>query len=366
MKNHCITLLLLFFCLFTGVAQKKKRTAKDSTATEKNLKLSVLPVLYYLPETGLGYGAIGLSTFRLKGEDKNARPSSAQLALTYTTKNQLLLFAPYEIYWGKEKWRLLGELGYFKYFYNFYGLGVNSLEENLENYDVVFPRVRVTVLRELFKDFSIGLGYELDSYSNVKIDDGGILAASDVIGKGGGTVSNLGIVAFYDSRDNIFFPTKGFFVSGSVFSSAGFLGSSFDYSKFAVDARFYQKLKGKHVLATNIFLGHNGKGSPFFDLNYIGSKRTRGFSDRRFIDRTELSLVAEYRFPISGRFGGVLFGSTGTVSPEIGDVFSSSYKNAAGAGIRYVINKKEGVRIRMDYGITNEGGNFYFTINEAF
>jgi hypothetical protein len=98
----------------------------------------------------------------------------------------------------------------------------------------------------------------------------------------------------------------------------------------------------------------------------LGSKRTRGINNRRFQDNAELSLALEYRFPIAGRFGGAVFGSTGTVAPDLGEIFSSAYKNAAGAGLRYIINKRDGVRIRMDYGISSEGGNFYFTIKEAF
>jgi hypothetical protein len=74
----------------------------------------------------------------------------------------------------------------------------------------------------------------------------------------------------------------------------------------------------------------------------------------------------EYRFPIISRFGGVVFGSTGTVAPNLEDAFTSPYKNSGGIGLRYIINKRDGVRIRADYGISNEGGVFTFTIKEAF
>ena len=84
------------------------------------------------------------------------------------------------------------------------------------------------------------------------------------------------------------------------------------------------------------------------------------------MDNAELNFALEYRFPIAGRFGGAVFGSTGTVAPDLGKTFSSAYKNAAGVGLRYIINKRDGVRIRVDYGRTTEGGNFYFTIKEAF
>lgn len=360
----------LFFCICVTLccsnqAQKRKNQAKDSVS--KNLHLNVLPVLFYLPETGLGYGALGLGTFRFHGENIESRPSSAQLGVSFTTKDQLLIFAPYELYWDDEKWRLLGELGYYKYFYNFYGLGIDSREEDFETYNVTFPRLRISLLKEVLPNISIGVGYELDIYDNLQIEEGGILDATDIAGNtNGGTVSNIGIRAFYDSRDNIFLPTKGFFVQANAFTSASFLGSSFSYSKFNLDSRFYKKLKGDHIMAFNAFIGTNSSGTPLYDLNYLGFKRTRGFNDRRYQDLSELSLVTEYRFPIAGRFAGVAFVSTGTVAPNFGGLFESRYRNSGGIGLRFLLNKEDGIRIRADYGISSEGGNFYFTIREAF
>lgn len=362
---------LVMACLTLGLLSVSTYGQKDVLKTTldsiKTSNTTVLPVLFFLPETGLGYGALGINTFKFKGEAENSRPSSAQLAISYTTKDQLLIFAPYELYWDNQKWRIVGELGFYKFFYNFFGLGINSRAEDFEVYDVTFPRLRFSMLREVLPNISIGLGYELDVYYDLEIAENGILAASDVVGKnGGGTVSNIGIQAFYDSRDNIFFPTKGFFIQGKAFTSSRFLGSSFSYSKFSLDNRYYQKIKKNHILATNVFIANNGKGAPFFDLNFIGSNRTRGFNDRRFQDNAELSLATEYRFPILGRFGGVAFGSTATVASNFGSLFGSRYRNAGGIGLRYVINKKDGIRIRADYGYSAEGGNLYFTIREAF
>ena len=356
----CIAVLIMLITQLSGQDTQQK---KDSI---KNISFTAFPILYYLPETGLGYGALGVTTFRFKNEQSTSRPSSLQMAISLTSKKQFLLFAPYEIYWNDEKWRIVGELGYYKYFYNFYGVGVNALEEDMEIYEVNFPRLRMSILREIAPALSVGMGYALDNYTQLKIDSGGILEASDVIGKEGGTVSNLGFVAFYDSRDNIFYPTRGLFLQANAFWSASFLGSSFDYNKVELDARYFRAIGKRSVLGFNLFTGSSSSGVPFMDYYYVGSKRTRGFNDRRFQDKSELSAIMEFRFPIAGRFGAAVFGSTGTVAPDFGALFSSAYKNSGGLGIRYILNRKEGVRIRVDYGISADGGNLYFTINEAF
>lgn len=363
-KKHGVFLLIcLLFVILSSNAQDKAAQALDST---NNFKLTALPVVFFLPETGLGYGGLGLSTFRLRNEPKGSRPSTVQLGLTFTSKQQVLLFMPFEIYADNEKWRFLGELGYYQYFYNYYGRGIGSNAEDLETYDADFPRFRFSALREIFPKISVGLGYEFDGYNVVTIADGGILDASNEIGKQGGTVSNVGLRAFYDERDNIFYPTKGFFIQASGFTSSKFLGSNFSYRKLELDTRYYYQLKGSHVLAGNLFLSTRSKNTPFLDLNALGTSRTRGHNNRRFQDNTELSAAVEYRFPIKGRFGGVLFGSSATVTPTFGETFRAAYKNAIGTGLRYIINRKEGTRLRVDYAVSSEGGQFYFTINEAF
>lgn len=355
--------LILCFALHALHGQEPPKAGKDSI---NDLKLRVLPVIFYLPETGLGYGGITIGTFRFQNESADSRPSTVQAAVTLTSKKQILLFAPFEIYADNEKWRFVGEVGFYKYFYNFFGIGIDSKEEDFETYDVTFSRARLTVLKEVIPKFSVGIAYEFDTYSKPRLKEDGLLDSGNFIGKEGGIISNLGVSVVYDSRDNIFFPTKGIFLQGNLFSSLKELGSSYSYNKWVLDSRYYQKIKGRHIVAGNIYLANSSENTPFLDLNSLGSRRTRGFDNRRFQDNAELSMVLEYRFPIYRRIEGVAFGSTGTVSQDFGGLFSSAYKNAGGVGLRYTLNKKEGTRIRMDYGISNEGGNFYFTINEAF
>jgi hypothetical protein len=359
-----LLLFQMFFALYLlPVCGQDGNVTRDSV---KNLKLTAFPIVYYLPETGLGYGGLGVATFRFNYDDRDFRPSYLQLAVSFTTKKQFLLFAPYELYWNKDKWRLVGELGYYKYIYNFYGVGIHSEEAGKETYDVTFPRLRIAILREILPSFSTGISYELDHYTDLKFEEGGQLASASVEGKNGGTVSNIGATAIYDTRDNIFHPSGGLFIQGSAHISSGMLGSSFGYHKIELDARYYHRIKGRHILAINLFTATSSSGTPFLAYYYIGSKRTRGFNDRRFLDKSELTTVLEYRFPVAGRFGATVFGSTGRVAPKFGDLFSNTYKTSYGGGLRYILNKKEGVRLRVDYGLSNEGSNLYFTINEAF
>ena len=149
MRKEFVFILVLLYGFYGCKlnAQDTIPTVKNDSV--KNLTLNKFPVAFLLPGTGFGFGALGIATYRFKGEARESRPSSSQLSVSYTTKNQILVFAPYELYWDDEKWRLVGELGFFKFSYNFFGVGIDSREEDLDVYDVNFPRFKFSALREI-------------------------------------------------------------------------------------------------------------------------------------------------------------------------------------------------------------------------
>lgn len=360
MKSNFFLFLIGSIFYFTTSAQE---IVKDST---KNLKLNLFPVAFFSPETDFGFGVIGVASFWLKGEERTTRASTFQFGASYTTRNQILVFAPFEFYSDNEKWRMVGELGFYKYVYNYFGQGINSRKEDLETYTVTFPRVRWSLLREIYPKISVGAGYEYDGYSDLIFKEGGLLAASNVLGNTAGTISNIGLLAFYDTRDDIFYPSKGFFIQGSYFTSSSVLGADFKYSKLQLDSRYYKQIGKRQILAANLFLGSATGDVPFLDQFVLGARRTRGMNSRRFQDNSEATFVLEYRFNIYGRFDGAAFGSSGTVMPSLSDIFSAPYKNAAGLGLRYKIAKRDNLRLRADYGVSKDGGFFSFTVREAF
>lgn len=76
---------------------------------------------------------------------------------------------------------------------------------------------------------------------------------------------------------------------------------------------------------------------------------------------------AEYRFPLYKRFSAVLFGGTGTVGRNFSDYAVNELKYSYGGGLRFAVNKKEKLNIRIDYGIGQGKNNgFYLQLGEAF
>ena len=97
-----------------------------------------------------------------------------------------------------------------------------------------------------------------------------------------------------------------------------------------------------------------------------GTRRMRGYYEGRFRDLKSLLFQAEYRNIIQGRFGYTLFASVGAVSHEISDFHDSPLRYAAGAGLRFRIDRKEKLNLRLDVALGKSSQALYFTIGEAF
>ena len=358
MKPFYLTLLLSLFLSEDSLSQN------DSTYNKRDdFSISGFPIAFFLPETGLAFGGLGQTVFNVDKE-KSWRKSQVQLGVAYTLKNQLLIFAPYELYL-KQNWKINGEVGYYRYFYNFYGIGINSNEDHLEFYDANYPRLISTVSYRFTESILAGISYRFDNFDIPNTDN--LLTKLSPTGINGGVLSTLGIELAYDSRNDIFYPSKGIFAALKIDNSNNLTFSDFEYWSTLLNASYYIQLLENHILAINYTTGSQLGNSPFYNYFYLSSgKNARGFDDRRFLDRNINLLQAEYRFPIYKRLRGCAFSSIGTVASTYSELYSNPQKFSYGAGLRFQLNKKQLSHVRADVAHSYEGFQFYVTIGEAF
>lgn len=360
-------IFIFFFCFYSNKTIAQSDSSQTTQDTINQNQFFIYPFVFYLPETRWGFGAVGLYTFRFKDERHDSNPSQIQFTANYTQNKQVNFIIPFELYRYHNRWKVKGEIGYFIYLYNFYGIGNTTLKEDRETYKADYPRFRIDCLRRL-GDFFVGARYRFDNAKIFDFKQGGILDSNPIEGKQGGRVGGFGIVAQYDSRDFIFNPTKGCFIEGEIFIGNKFSGSEYNFQRYAIDAATFIPLGSEQTLGIHLNTA-TMLGSPFFnDLLYFGSpKIMRGYQDRRFTDRNLYVLQTEYRYPIYRRLQGVAFTAIGNVGDTYPNLFTANPKFTYGAGLRVILNKRDRVRLRIDYGRTvSEGGAFYATINEAF
>lgn len=360
MLKRIITSLLSFFCFITFTHTQE---VKDSLEWNK----TIIPVVFYLPETSLAGGASGILTFKNSSAPEKERPSQILFAAIATLKKQIEFITTYEIYRSQRKHRFKGELGYYRYYYNYFGIGANSLASEKETYEVNFPRVEFSYARKLYKVFNVGLGYKMDYFDIHTIKENGILQRDQPIGWQGGFKSNLMGLFFIDTRDNINAPNKGLYMEVTHQQSLASFFSDFDYTKTDLDLRYFSELRPSWVLGHQLWVTHNSSGSPFYELAHISTaSRSRGFDDRRFINYKMATLQSELRFPLIWRLRGSAFYTYNLIPDNWSDPFAQREYFSYGAGVRYVLNEEDRTNIRIDFSIGDGKFNFYLTANEAF
>ncbi len=330
---------------------------------KKKVSAFPFPIIYYTPETKLAYGIAGTVTFRYGNDSLNKKPSTILAGIAGTQNKQLLVYTQYQLFLNRVY--IFGEAGYYKYNYFFYGTGSNTVPEEL--YAVNYPRIKINAAYKLLPNFYAGLGYQYENYNIKNTTINGELSKGIVPGSTGSVVSGLGLQTVYDTRDTVLFPTKGWFTNASVMVNGKYIGGNYNFNRFVLDVSAYQKLSSKLVLAVNSYSSFITGNAPFQQLSQVGgNKLLRGYYQGRYMDKNLMALQTELRFPIYKRFGAALFGSSGVLGGNGSFLNFNQMRYSYGGGIRFTMNRKEHLNLRLDYAIGKGTSGFYLTFGEAF
>jgi hypothetical protein len=350
----------------SGVDYALASNPLDSVPSKKRYLISGLPIVFYTPETRFGFGAAGVFIFNFKKDSAMAPRSSINLGFTYTQNNQVVFYLPYTLFIKNRSYQFYGELAYNKYNYNFYGVGNEQVENYVERYGIEFPRLRVTALKKVIKGFYAGLRYAYDKVSLYDLDESGQLIQKRIVGSSGGVVSGLGAVLLADTRDNIFYPAKGFWAEFVTYRDDERTGSSFNYTRLALDVSKYFSYK-KNILALNAYSLYSDTDIPFFQMGVLGGqKKMRGFYEGRYRDNNLLMFQAEYRRHLFWLLGITAFADIGQVASRYNNFNNKNWRYTYGAGLRLLIDKAQKINLRVDVAVGNRTVLPYFTIGEAF
>lgn len=351
---------ILFFLSFSNLIAQEK---SDSIGIENKTGLVILPVIYSSPETGLGVGGAGLYYFET-GNTEN-RLSSLQFAAIYTFKNQLLINNPFQYFDKKDKYWLSGEASYYIFPFNYYGRGTAINLDEFETYEARYLRFRLQALRQIKKKRYFGPRLWVDHYFAIDTDPSGALQSGEILGSEPGTVSGAGAAGIIDERNNIFSPSKGYYIEFSALRYSSAFASDFNFTNFTIDLRKYYEGANRDELGMQFFHNSTIGNVPFNYLARLGGSRTnRGYYEGAYNDTNYTSMQAEYRHYFFNRIIGAAFVGAGTVYPRIGDI--DEVLPSVGFGFRYELKKKEKIRIRLDFAFGKDTFGFYLDFNEAF
>ena len=366
--NSMKKIFVIFFVLLINSVYVFSQDEPSDTVGVEGENWFAYPYAFYSPETSLAVGAGGIYSFSLS-KNLNSKPSSITGSGYYTINDQYDITLVSEIYLAEDKYKVWSKFNYGRAFDFFYGTGNRA--EDIENNKYLQNNflLQVKFQPKLFDErFNLGLIYEFRSLTIADKRGNPFLSDTSISGIDGGQTSGLGFVASWDSRDNIFYPTKGGYYEMSVTYFQKKYGSDFDYNKYVLDFRRFFPFFTSHIIAVQTYFMHLNAFPPFYDLALLGGdKIMRGYLYGRYRDKNYYSVQAEYRIPeLIWRFGLVLFGGVGDVAPSLSKFEIVTVKPTYGFGIRFRFDELKKLDIRADVGFGKNTSGIYFSLNQAF
>lgn len=329
-----------------------------------------VPVINYTPETNWEFGAAAQAYFSLQGQ----RTSIVQVGGAYSLNRQWYANVQGTLYLGTDiPWLIQFRGGYRNYPDTYYGIGntanrSNSFARQGQPYDSQRGYAFVQPLVQVGQGWYVG-GHIEFLWERTKLQNADAIVET--------VMPAIGVTAQYDTRDMVYYPSRGMFLKLSAShyneawkASATLTRAQLDWRQFVPlghDIVWCYQIRAEIALARDI------TAVPFQLLPALGGQDLlRGIPYGMFRDNTMLAAQTELRVPIWQWIRATAFAGIGDVNnythwqwgrPKIG----------YGLGLRLTINRAK-INIRADVARNNlypswgdlRGYGFYLTATEAF
>lgn len=176
--------------------------------------------------------------------------------------------------------------------------------------------------------------------------------------------SGLGIVADYDTRDNLFYPKSGYQLTAEYMVYDETLASDYNYQNLSVNGEVYIPLSSSWNLAIagnyqnfssdDLLLTPTAK--PYVAMRGVSSYRYQG--DQIMVAQSQVRYDIDNRWNISAFYG---YGTAQTTGHEN----SQSDVSAYGIGFRYQIARRYGLHLGVDIAFSDDESALYFNIGSG-
>ena len=331
-------------------------------------KLILTPLVAFSPETSLEFGVGAKYLFKFRKSGAETRTSNMPVSLTYTLNNQILVFSGYEIFFNQEKYMLTGNVRFKVFPQRFYGVGRDSPSSAEEEYSFSQLLLEPIFLKQVgFRHLFVGAGVRYNRIGNVAFEEESTLVNSDISGAQGSTSAGAQLALIYDSRDNILTAHRGWYARLTHGFYEEVLGGTHQFQLTRIDVRKFIPTAPRQILAFQFLASFSFQDVPLAELSALGGDDImRGYYEGRYIDNHFMALQAEYRFRLYERLGAVVFAGGGDVTSRVSNFALGNIRPTVGLGLRFLIDKKEDLNLRFDYGFGRRTRNYYIQLAEAF
>jgi hypothetical protein len=358
-KWKCIS--TAWFVLFSMTTVQLSAQLDSATQKKPGIKkrssIAVIPIIGYNRSTNVSLGVMVNAFTKINPADSVSPPSRTGLGLGYTLNKSWFTFASQKLYLKNDKWRLFWAVGLGNYNFQYFDETDETGNGAFVTYQTRSSFFSTNAVYNIYKRIYTGLKYQY-SKSTTEFEDG--VRPTEVT-----RLSSWGIPLFWDSRNYVYYPSKGFFANILFTNNAKWLGSDVAFSSFSGFANHYTSFKNGGILASR-FYTYIGLGNvPFVGQKVVGGKDLRGYTKGSYRSDKIIALQTEYRKKMGKKWGFVVFGGVAEAF-AIDNVPASGLLPAAGGGFRFQALPKQKMNVGVDLAVGKGDYGLYFRFGEAF
>jgi len=367
MRKQVLFLLLITLSL-SAFSQNKRPAFKDTldNAFDMSRYLTemkgLLPVPIILTEPAIGYGGgVALAYFHSSIMERGNIPDITS-GFGGLTENGTWFGGVFHLgYWKQDRIRYMGALakGYINYdYYGPNGVLPAPVEMNLDSWMLLQQlkwRIKTTNLFVGMRYFmydgtnTLDLPIDLPEYEGQTFNS---------------TLSELSLMLDYDSRNNVFSPTKGIYAELRGTYSDEWMGGDDFYGRLYGSLLAFGSISDKATLGARFEMQYASENTPFWALPGVNM---RGVPAAKYQGNTTRLMEVQLNYNITRRWAVLGFSGIGITSPlDKGFLNTDQSVNSIGTGFRYLLARVFGLSGGVDLAWSNDDFGFYIVMGHAW
>ena len=377
-------IVVLLFWFMPAAMNQNPFIANDSIVfiektikkVSKNVNFAIIPGPVFGTSEKLGFAVLPMVIYNLKKSDTVSPPSSTGVIVYFDFYGSWVVGVKQSLYWNENKWRAFFTAGVGDLKNKFFGIGRDTVIVNNNDSNYVWTRekeldVAVTCFRKIYRGFYGGLEARFIE-SNLQGTDSISTAVLARSGIPSGRLSQFSIVPTFvwDTRDNIFWSTRGYYANINFQYSSRLIFDSKDYSILAGWVNGYHSLlenSKRLTLAWHFYLQAGWGVLPYrVYANYCRGDEATGYTAGKYVNFSETTLQAELRYDLWKFIAVGGYAGTGKVFTSYEIFGQSAWLHYTGLRLYINIIPYRNIRLRLEAAKGRKDYGFYIGIGQGF
>lgn len=351
------------------VADTNPRTRSPKPTPGSGRWPIILPGVTYSPETRWAAAIGAFKVSRTRAANADQRPNTYAARGLYSQRHQVQASVSLDRWRADNVGRFELDAAFSRFPNKFYGMSA-ALRDTAEPYTPRSTSLVGSYIHRVRQGLYVGGRVALEDARFTSVASGGrleqLLAGPTFAGGEQWRTALATVIANWDTRDQLFFPTRGSAVWLNVGRALGVPGATHQFTRVSLDARRYRSLGSGQVLAVQGLGVVTAGDVPIEQVPALGgASLLRGYFAGRFRDKAAVVVQTEYRTPVWRRVGAVAFVGAGTVAPTVRALRTDDVRAGWGVGLRFSLNQDR-LNLRIDRGFGRGSRGLYISAGEAF